>query len=131
MSAPPGRVRLAELIAMVSLGTDLGLGQPMEHGLRQTLIAVRLAERLGLGEQARSAVYYVSLVAWVGCHVDAYEQAKWYGDDLALKADIHPLELARLPAKVQVMRRVGAGLPLLERGRLGLRFVAGGLRPRE
>src|SRR3954451_23099464 len=110
MSAPPGpgRVRLAELIAMVSLGTDLGLGQPMEHGLRQTLIAVRLAERLGLDEQARSVGYYVSLIAWVGCHVDAYEQAKWYGDDLALKADTHPLELAGLPAKVEVMRRVGA-----------------------
>jgi hypothetical protein len=22
----------------------------------------------------------------VGCHVDAYEQAKWFGDDLAMKA---------------------------------------------
>src|SRR3954464_11302567 len=133
MSAPTPRtrVRLAELIAMISLGTDLGMGQPMEHVLRQTLIAVRLAERLGLDEETRSVVYYVSLIAWVGCHVDAYEQAKWFGDDLALKADTHPLELAGLPAKVPVMRRGAPGLPLLERGRLGVRFIAGGLRPRE
>jgi hypothetical protein len=27
-------VRLAELIASISLATDLGLGQPMEHVLR-------------------------------------------------------------------------------------------------
>src|SRR4051812_38433923 len=90
------QVRLAELMAMISLGTDLGMGQPMEHQLRQTLIAVRLAERLGLDDQARRVVYYVSLVAWVGCHVDAYEQAKWFGDDLALKAEARRLDMTDL-----------------------------------
>ena len=30
----------------------------MEHVLRQCLIALRLAERLGLDNQTRSAVYY-------------------------------------------------------------------------
>ena len=29
-------VRLTELLAALSLGTDLGLGHPMEHVLRQT-----------------------------------------------------------------------------------------------
>src|SRR3954466_10476720 len=107
MSGPtPGtRVRLAELIAMISLGTDLGMGQPMEHVLRQTLIAVRLAERLGLDEETRRVVYYVSLIAWVGCHVDAYEQAKWFGDDLALKAAARQTDMARL-----VERFAGDGL---------------------
>jgi hypothetical protein len=38
---------------MISLGTDLGMGQPMEHGMRQSLIALRLAERLGLDETTR------------------------------------------------------------------------------
>ncbi len=37
------RVRLAELVAALSLGVDLGFGQPMEHVLRQCLIALRLA----------------------------------------------------------------------------------------
>ena len=40
-----GRVRLAELVAALSLGIDLGFGQPMEHVLRQCLIALRIAER--------------------------------------------------------------------------------------
>jgi hypothetical protein len=43
-----GRLRLAELVAALSLGIDLGFGQPMEHVLRQCLIALRLAERIGL-----------------------------------------------------------------------------------
>ena len=43
------RVRLAELVALLSLGTDLGLGQPMEHMIRACLIALRLGERLGSG----------------------------------------------------------------------------------
>ena len=42
---PRSPVRLAELVATLSLGTDLGLGQPMEHVLRQCLIALRLGER--------------------------------------------------------------------------------------
>src|SRR5215218_3884936 len=130
MSAAP-RVRLAELLAMISLGTDLGLGQPMEHVLRQSLVALRLAERLGLDPATRRVVYYVSLVSWVGCHVDAYEQAKWFGDDLALKADMHPLDMAGLPAKALVLRRIGAGRGVLERSRLGIRFAAEGLRPKE
>jgi HD-GYP domain-containing protein (c-di-GMP phosphodiesterase class II) len=112
MSAAPTRtrVRLAELIAMISLGTDLGMGQPMEHQLRQTLIAVRLAELMGLDDATRRVVYYVSLIAWVGCHVDAYEQAKWFGDDLALKAESRGRDMTTLPARVGVLGRAGDGL---------------------
>ena len=81
-------VRLAELVAALSLATDLGLGQPMEHILRECLLALRLGERFGLEESQRAVLYYVALLAWVGCHVDAYEQARWFGDDIALKTDV-------------------------------------------
>jgi hypothetical protein len=76
-------VRLAELVAALSLGIDLGFGQPMEHVLRQCLIALRLAEGIGLDEQQRAVVYYTALLINVGCHSDAHEQAKWFGDDIA------------------------------------------------
>jgi HD-GYP domain-containing protein (c-di-GMP phosphodiesterase class II) len=121
-------VRLAELIAMISLGTDLGLGQPMEHAMRQSLIALRLAERLGLDETTRAVVYYVGLIGWVGCHVDAYEQAKWFGDDMALKADALHVDMAGLPARAFIWSHVGAGRGLMERARLGVRFVGDGRR---
>jgi hypothetical protein len=42
-------------VAALSLGVDLGFGQPMEHVLRQCLIALRLADEAGLGEQDRVA----------------------------------------------------------------------------
>src|SRR5438874_11102633 len=83
------RVRLAELVALLSLGTDLGLGQPMEHMIRACLIALRLGEQVGLSDAERGVVYYSGLLAWVGCHTDAYEQAKWFGDDGMLKSDAH------------------------------------------
>ncbi len=105
-------VRRAELLAVLSLGADLGLGQPMEHILRECAIAMRLAERMGLDETDRATVYYAALLAWVGCHVDAYEQAKWFGDDLALKADF---PLVDGPGTGFVLKHLGAGRPFLER----------------
>jgi hypothetical protein len=75
---PYGAPRLAELVAALSFGVDLGFGQPMEHVLRQCLIALRLADRAGLAAQDRMAVYYTALLVNVGCHADAHEQAKWF-----------------------------------------------------
>ena len=113
-------VRLAELVATLSLGTDLGLGQPMEHVIRQTLIALRMSELLGLDESERKVVYYSGLLAWVGCHTDAYEQAKWFGDDLTVKADGF---FVADPGPGWLLRHLGAGMPPLERARLGVAFV--------
>ena len=62
--------RLVEVVAAFSLATDLGLGQPMEHGLRSCLIATRLAEKLDLDEDERACVYWVTLLAMVGCTAD-------------------------------------------------------------
>jgi HD-GYP domain-containing protein (c-di-GMP phosphodiesterase class II) len=118
------RARLAELVAVVSLGTDLGLGQPMEHVLRQTLIALRMAERLGLDDRERAVVYYTALLAWVGCHVDAHEQARWFGDELVLKANVPLTNFDGTRADVAfLVGHLGAGRPPLERLRLGLAFL--------
>lgn len=122
-------VRLSELLAGLSLGTDLGMGHPMEHVLRQSFIALRLAERLGLGAEQREVVYYSSLLAWVGCHVDAYEQAKWFGDDLALKHEIRFIDGGRpVESAGFVFRRIGAGRPMVERAKLAAGFAGDGLR---
>jgi len=64
-------LRRAELLAAISLAIDLGLGQPMEHMLRSSLIATRIAERMGLDAQQRATVYYANLVGWIGCHADS------------------------------------------------------------
>ena len=105
-------MRLAELVAALSLGIDLGFGQPMEHVLRQCLIATRLAERVGLDDVERAGVYYTSLLISVGCHTDAYEQAKWFGDDIDLKATKFEYEHTKsFRELVAMVRRIGAGQP--------------------
>jgi HD-GYP domain-containing protein (c-di-GMP phosphodiesterase class II) len=121
-------VRLAELVAALSLGVDLGFGQPMEHVLRQCLIASRLAEGIGLDEPQRAVVYYTALLVNVGCHSDAHEQAKWFGDDIALKAGKYDHDPGSVRAAAAGMRRLGAGNPPLHRFRLGLEFVLSGHR---
>jgi HD-GYP domain-containing protein (c-di-GMP phosphodiesterase class II) len=123
------RARLAELVAALSLGIDLGFGQPMEHVLRQCLISMRLADRIGLDEQARASVYYTALLVNVGCHTDAHEQAKWFGDDIALKADKFAFEPKSVRGALSAVRRVGSGGTPLHRVRTGFELtVLGGFR---
>ena len=105
------RVRLAELVASLSLATDLGLGQPMEHVLRSCVLGLSLAEEVGLDESERAAVYYVALLAWLGCHADSYEQAAWFGDDIALRAEAQMVDSAGPERAAFILRRVGTGSP--------------------
>ncbi|HEY2902591.1 MAG TPA: HD domain-containing phosphohydrolase [Polyangia bacterium] len=121
------RVRLAELLAALSLGIDLGFGQPMEHVLRQCLIALRIAERMGLDSQARTTVYFAALLINVGCHADAHEQAKWFGDDIAVKAAKYRHGM-RARGALFTMRMLGANNAPLHRFRLGLEFMIAGHR---
>src|SRR5712692_5160430 len=123
-----GHVRLAELVAALSLGIDLGFGQPMEHVLRQCLIALKLAERAGLDEESRAVVYYTALLVNVGCHSDAHEQAKWFGDDIAMKATKYDHEMRSLRGAASMIRSVGAGNAPLHRFRIGLEFAMSGHR---
>jgi hypothetical protein len=74
-------VRLAELCGATSLFTDMGTGQPAEHGLRTCLVALRLADALEMGVEARRDVYYVSLLRFLGCTADAHEVAATAGGE--------------------------------------------------
>jgi HD-GYP domain-containing protein (c-di-GMP phosphodiesterase class II) len=123
-----GSLRLAELVAALSLGVDLGFGQPMEHVLRQSRIALRLAELAGLDDAQRSVVYYTSLLVNVGCHSDAHEQAKWFGDDIAMKSRKYDHPLRSVTGALSMLRLVGRGQPMLHRFKVGLEFAVSGVR---
>ncbi len=82
MSSPgESGVRLSELVATLSLVSDLGMGRPMERALRQTVIAMRLATAAGVADDIRAAAYYTSLITWVGCATDTSELAELFGDE--------------------------------------------------
>jgi hypothetical protein len=74
------------------------------------------------------AVYYTALLVNVGCHADAHEQAKWFGDDIALKSGKYRHELGSVRGALAAMRLVGAGNPPLHRFRVGLEFTLSGRR---
>lgn len=111
------RLRLAELLAGLSLAADLGTGVPMETTLRVCLLATRLAGEAGAGGDDRSATYYTALLSTVGCTSTAHEEQLKFGDDLGLRRAMAGADFDR-PA--DVMRRatqIGAeagGLARLE-----------------
>jgi HD-GYP domain-containing protein (c-di-GMP phosphodiesterase class II) len=100
----------------------------MEHVLRQCLIALRLAERIGLDDGARADVYYTALLVNVGCHSDAHEQAKWFGDDIALKSGKYDHEMRSVRGAAAAFRLIGSGNPPLHRFRVALEFMLAGHR---
>jgi HD-GYP domain-containing protein (c-di-GMP phosphodiesterase class II) len=76
------RVRTAELIAALCLGTDLGMAFPFEHGLHTTLIAMRLADRLGVERQDALRTYYACLLSHAGCTTEAHVAAEVFGGSM-------------------------------------------------
>lgn len=122
-------VTLAELLASFSLATDLGLGQPMEHVLRSWQIAARLGEHVGMADDQRPSVFYVAMLAWVGCVADAPEVAAFFGDDVAFRSESYDVDLAGLPALGFFFAHAGAGGSLAHRVRAkGTLIATGGSR---
>lgn len=128
--APRGTndVRLAELVATLSLLSDLGMGRPMERVLRQTVIAMRLAEAADVGAEDATATYFTSLITWVGCATDTSELAQLFGDETHLYADTHDGDLAGLSMASFVVKHLGYGTAPLHRAGLVGRFLATGGR---
>ena len=121
-------MRLAELVASLSLATDLGLGLPQEHVLRQTMIASRLARLAGLTEDEQASVFYVSLLAWVGCVADSHELAHWFNDDRQIRADSYEVDKVGVPMMRMMLGHVAAGSGPLRRITMVGRFLTGGFR---
>ncbi|WP_334170863.1 HD domain-containing phosphohydrolase [Sinomonas sp.] len=120
-------LRLAEFIAAVSLATDLGMGQPLEQGLRTCLVALELADAAGAKPDTVREVYYTALLRFLGCTADAFEAGQIAGNDIALRAAIAPV-LGGSPATFlqAVMPALGAGLTGPRRAALRTAFLVAG-----
>jgi HD-GYP domain-containing protein (c-di-GMP phosphodiesterase class II) len=128
-AGPDEPLRLAELMAALSLATDLGLGRPLEHELGVCLAALELADRLGSSPEERSDVYYVALLAHVGCTGAAPHFARWAGgDEIHFLQGMRELGLGSEPTEDvrHFVRRLADDRPLPERARLVARLLAGG-----
>ncbi|HLO33456.1 MAG TPA: HD domain-containing phosphohydrolase [Anaerolineales bacterium] len=106
-------VRLAELMAALSLATDLGMGQPMEFALSACILAVRLAEKCGYSEEALREVYFQALLRYIGCNAETDWLASIVGDEQQLRADFAQIDNGNLPSVLNTfigaIRQANAG----------------------
>jgi putative nucleotidyltransferase with HDIG domain len=81
-------IRLSEVLAALSHALDITEGQPRGHSERTCLIAMRIAEQLGLDQQTRSSLFHAALLKDAGCSSNAAKVASLYGaDDAVVKRD--------------------------------------------
>jgi HD-GYP domain-containing protein (c-di-GMP phosphodiesterase class II) len=76
------QVRTAEVVGSLCLATDLGMGLPFGLGLGSTVVAMRLADSLGVDEATAVQTYYGCLLFYAGCTADADMQADLFPDGL-------------------------------------------------
>jgi HD-GYP domain-containing protein (c-di-GMP phosphodiesterase class II) len=130
MGSSAGRdegVRLSELVAVLSFSSDFGLGQPMEHVLRSCLIALRLADRLGLDESQRCETYWVTMLATV-CTGESYELAQMFGNEVAYRSGVYHAGPSQLAQLVHALGKAGSTRSTPGRVRVAAEILASGGR---
>ena len=85
---------LTEVMAALSLVTDLGSGFPPEKGLRTCPVALAVADQAGLDDAALADVFQGALLLALGCTSYATENAGHFDDDLAFQRAVHTIDPA-------------------------------------
>ena len=113
------RVRAAELVGALSLASDLGTGQPLEHALRTAVLAVRLGELADASTDELADTYYVALLHASGCTSNSHEATQLFGEDITHRAAFFLIDPAD-PEQVLAFYRthVAPGRPAEERERM-------------
>jgi HD-GYP domain-containing protein (c-di-GMP phosphodiesterase class II)/DNA-binding CsgD family transcriptional regulator len=126
------RIALAELLAAVTLATDLGRGFPPEKALRTCLVALRIGEALGLGERELRDVFYGGLVHAAGCTAFTSEAARRFGtSELTGIPAFAPVDPARPVESLRAIRASAQGEPPARRVRATLTNLGAGKRFRD
>src|SRR5215216_6931481 len=106
-------IRLAELIAALSMATDLGMGQPMEFALSSCVLAVRMAEKCGYSDEAIREVYYQALLRYIGCNAETDWMASIVGDEQQLRLEFAQIDqgnpLTVMSTFVRAIQQANAG----------------------
>ncbi len=98
----------AEVLAALSLATDLANGNPLETALRTCALATALARAAGASEREVAHAHDAALLRYLGCTAFAHEEAALLGDDIEAKRAFAPLELSRRMQTVRAAAKVGA-----------------------
>jgi len=124
--APP--LRLAEAAGVLSLATDLAMGQPLEHGLRTAMLAMRTAQAMGLPEQDQVTVFYTGVLHFAGCTAESEIDARFFGDELAARPQMMTVAHgSRMELIATAMRTAHQGSAPLARASRMARAAFGGM----
>jgi len=128
MTEPARPLRLAEAAAALSLATDLSMGQPLEHGLRTAVIAVRTAQAIGLSVDEQVTVFYTGVLHFAGCTAESEIDARFFGDELVARPQMLGAQFgSRLELMTMAMRTAYADAPPLTRAAMMARSAVGGM----
>lgn len=121
-------LRLAELLASLSLATDLAHQVPAESALKDALLSVAFAGHLGLAGSDLSDVYYLALLYHLGCTGAAEEQGRVSaGDDGSVRRAFSEPDVTD---NMQILRlaltELANGLPAADRVRAVANFMTAG-----
>src|SRR3954454_14174452 len=101
-------IRAAELVGALSIATDLGTGQPLEHAMRSAVLAVRLGELAGATEQELSDADYAALLHASGCTSNGHEATLLFGEDIEHRAAFYLVDTTS-PAEVLAFYKAYVG----------------------
>jgi HD-GYP domain-containing protein (c-di-GMP phosphodiesterase class II) len=98
-------VRLAEVMACLSVAADLGMGQPSDYAMTTCIVGMRLGGALGFDDETLQDVYYETLLRYVGCNAETYWLASVVGDELAFRAEFAKIDAADTAAVLRLVLR--------------------------
>lgn len=119
-------VRLAELLAALSITTDLAMSQEPEKAVRATVVAVEIARKLGLPEDDVRDVYFTTLVKHLGCTATTHEELGFFGPDAYRAREVaERTDVTSRRESIELLRMVGRGAGLARPRYLARALTAG------
>ncbi len=126
-------IPIAELLAALSHALDLTEGAPAGHTLRSCMIAMRIADSIGLGTDDRTALYYAMLLKDAGCSSNAARITALFGtDDHSVKPRMKIIDAnKKIRLAIETFRNSGGGKGIRSRIAYFMGIARGGGVTRE
>jgi hypothetical protein len=125
-------IRIAGVVAALSVTSDLARGHPPGEAMRACLLATELGRRAGLAEPRHCDVYYTALMRYAGCAATSHEMAAALGgDDVTVRSRGDLIDGARPTEALRLLAGLGHGterLRILGRMPSMPKFIAAGAR---
>jgi putative nucleotidyltransferase with HDIG domain len=124
------KFRFSEVLSALSFALDLVEGQPEGHTVRSCLVGMRIADRLGLDADRRSALFYALLLKDAGCSSNASKMSTLFdADDIEAKKKVKTVDWTSLPhAALYAARTVSPEGSLLAKAGRMVEFAVRGQR---